>query len=399
MKKTVLALTVAVSALLATGCNKEGVSYSGDKAQLTLSLTATGSFVEVSPVSKSEETADVNEFAINIVDVASGRTVYSWDRYADMPGTVSLDPAVYRVEAGSGEKQPVAWNQPVFFGSQEVTVEAGSTAQVSVVCTIANMKVTVRCTDSFLAEVEQDFTVTVTTEDGPLIFTKDRIDAGDAGYFDVAPLTMDLYAVRKSGGTVTHHMEISEVAARDHHIFTLDAGGTGYADFSNGISIDYACNEKEEHIIIDGMEENPVDPDEPEVPDTDAITISATAGIDEPVTYSKSALPSEFNLTVSAPAGIEKYVVNVKSAGLRGFLDMMQMSYSVDLANMNAAEEGFWGALFGITSADVKGKTEVVFQIAAFLSAMPEETNELEIVITDNDGASVIRTLTIIMEA
>ena len=369
MKKTVLALTVAVSALLATGCNKEGVSYSGDKAQLTLSLTATGSFVEVSPVSKSEETADVNEFAINIVDVASGRTVYSWDRYADMPGTVSLDPAVYRVEAGSGEKQPVAWNQPVFFGSQEVTVEAGSTAQVSVVCTIANMKVTVRCTDSFLAEVETDFTVTVTTEDGPLIFTKDRIDAGDAGYFDVAPLTMDLYAVRKSGGTVTHHMEISEVAARDHHIFT----------------------------IIDGMEENPVDPDEPEVPDTDAITISATAGIDEPVTYSKSALPSEFNLTVSAPAGIEKYEVNILSAGLRGLLDMMQMDYSVDLANMSATEEGFWGSLFRITSDDVKGQTDVVFQIGTFLAAMPAETNELQVVITDKNGETATAALTIIM--
>ena len=389
MKKTVLALTVAVSALLATGCNKEGVSYSGDKAQLTLSLTATGSFVEVSPVSKSEETADVNEFAINIVDVASGRTVYSWDRYADMPGTVSLDPAVYRVEAGSGEKQPVAWNQPVFFGSQEVTVEAGSTAQVSVVCTIANMKVTVRCTDSFLAEVETDFTVTVTTEDGPLIFTKDRIDAGDAGYFDVAPLTMDLYAVRKNGGTVTHHMEISEVAARDHHIFTLDAGGTGYADFSNGISIDYACNEKEEHIIIDGT-------DEPDTPGA-AVTITATAGIDAPVTYSKSELPSEFNLTVSAPAGIEKYEVYILSAGLRGLLDMMQMDYSVDLANMSATEEGFWGSLFGITSDDVKGQTDVVFQIGAFLAAMPAETNELQVVITDKNGETATAALTIIM--
>ena len=389
MKKTVLALTVAVSALLATGCNKEGVSYSGDKAQLTLSLTATGSFVEVSPVSKSEETADVNEFAINIVDVASGRTVYSWDRYADMPGTVSLDPAVYRVEAGSGEKQPVAWNQPVFFGSQEVTVEAGSTAQVSVVCTIANMKVTVRCTDSFLAEVETDFTVTVTTEDGPLIFTKDRIDAGDAGYFDVAPLTMDLYAVRKSGGTVTHHMEISEVAARDHHIFTLDAGGTGYADFSDGISIDYTCNEKEEHIIIDGT-------DEPDTPGA-AVTITATAGIDAPVTYNKSELPSEFNLTVSAPAGIEKYEVNILSAGLRGLLDMMQMDYSVDLANMSATEEGFWGSLFGITSDDVKGQTDVVFQIGAFLAAMPAETNELQVVITDKNGETATAALTIIM--
>lgn len=389
MKKTVLALTVAVSVLLAIGCNKEGVSYSGDKAQLTLSLTATGSFVEVSPVSKSEETADVNEFAINIVDVASGRTVYSWDRYADMPGTVSLDPAVYRVEAGSGEKQPVAWNQPVFFGSQEVTVEAGSTAQVSVVCTIANMKVSVRCTDSFLAEVETDFTVTVTTEDGPLIFTKDRIDAGDAGYFDVAPLTMDLYAIRKSGGTVTHHMEISEVAARDHHIFTLDAGGTGYADFSNGISIDYACNEKEEHIIIDGT-------DEPDTPGA-AVTITATAGIDAPVTYNKSELPSEFNLTVSAPAGIEKYEVNILSAGLRGLLDMMQMDYSVDLANMSATEEGFWGSLFGITSDDVKGQTDVVFQIGAFLAAMPAETNELQVVITDKNGETATAALTIIM--
>ena len=389
MKKTILALTAAVSVLLAIGCNKEGVSYSGDKAQLTLSLTATGSFVEVSPVSKSEETADVNEFAINIVDVASGRTVYSWDRYADMPEAVSLEPAEYRVEAGSREKQPVAWNQPVFFGSQNVTVTAGSTAQASVVCTIANMKVTVRCTDAFLAEVEQDFTVTVTTEDGPLIFTKDRIDAGDAGYFDVAPLTMDLYAVRKSGGTVTHHMEISEVAARDHHIFTLDAGGTGYADFSNGISIDYACNEKEEHIIIDGT-------DEPDTPGA-AVTITATAGIDAPVTYNKSELPSEFNLTVSAPAGIEKYEVNILSAGLRGLLDMMQMDYSVDLANMSATEEGFWGSLFGITSDDVKGQTDVVFQIGAFLAAMPAETNELQVVITDKNGETATAALTIIM--
>ena len=200
---------------------------------------------------------------------------------------------------------------------------------------------------------------------------------------------MDLYAVRKNGGTVTHHMEISEVAARDHHIFTLDAGGTGYADFSNGISIDYACNEKEEHIIIDGT-------DEPDTPGA-AVTITATAGIDAPVTYSKSELPSEFNLTVSAPAGIEKYEVNILSAGLRGLLDMMQMDYSVDLANMSATEEGFWGSLFGITSDDVKGQTDVVFQIGAFLAAMPAETNELQVVITDKNGETATAALTIIM--
>ena len=134
---------------------------------------------------------------------------------------------------------------------------------------------------------------------------------------------------------------------------------------------------------------------ESEEPD---ITITATAGIDEPVTYSKAALPSEFNLTVEAPAGIEKFVVDVNTPGLQGLLDLMKMDYSVDLANMDDAELEFWGNLFGITSnADVNGQTSKIFEIAAFLMAMPEEKNELKVTITDKAGNSLSKTLTIIM--
>lgn len=399
MKKIVISSAAALLLFMAAGCNKENISYNkGEKADISLSLKADGEFVEVGPMSKSEETADVNEFSVAVIDVASGRTVNSWDRFADVPEVISLTPADYRIEAKSPGNLPVAWGQPIFEGSQQITVRQGETQNVSIVCTISNMKVSVRCTDTFLEEVEPDFTVTVSTTDGPLVFTQDKIAAGESGYFKVAPLTFDLYAVRKTGGVVTHHMEISEVAPKDHHVFTLDAGSTGYADISEGISIDYSCNEREEYILIDGLDENPVDPDEPENPGTEGnIVISATAGVDAPVTYSKAALPSEFNLTVSAPAGIESYLVNVKSSGLRGLLDMMQMDYSVDLAAMDGAEEGFWGALFGITSADVKGKTDVTFEIAAFLSAMPLETNEMEIVITDNAGASKSAVLSITM--
>ena len=151
------------------------------------------------------------------------------------------------------------------------------------------------------------------------------------------------------------------------------------------------------------MEENPVDPDEPEVPDTDAITISATAGIDEPVTYNKSELPEQFSLTATAPAGIDKFIINVKSEGLQGLIDMMAaqmpgLTYSVDLANMSEVETGFWGSLFGITSDDVKGKTEKTFEIGSFLSAMSAAGNGphiLEVVVTDVDGVSLSKTLTI----
>ena len=76
---------------------------------------------------------------------------------------------------------------------------------------------------------------------------------------------------------------------------------------------------------------------------------------------------------------------------------MMSMSYSVDLANMDAAQTEFWGSLFGITSADVSGKPDVTFEIAPFLSAMPVETNELEVVITDGNGDTLSRTITIVM--
>lgn len=394
MKKIVIFSAVVASMLMTAGCNRDEMQYgTAGKGNLSLSLKAEGEFVEVSTMSKSEETADINEFSIAVIDVESGRTVNSWDRYADMPEVISLAPAEYRIEAKSPGSLPVAWNQPIFEGAQQIAVRQGEDNKVSIVCTISNMKVTVICTENFLNEVEPDYTVTVSTEDGPLVFTQEKITAGESGYFKVAPLTFDLHAVRKTGGTIKHHMEITEVAAKDHHVFTLDAASTGYADVSAGISIDYSCNEKEEYILIDGIDENPVDPEKP----AGDIAISATAGIDSPVTYSKAELPSSFALTVTAPAGVEKYVVNIKSAGLKSLLDMMKMGYSVDLANMNDEETAFWGALFGKTSADVKDQTEVVFDITQFLVAMPNETNELEIVVTDKEGASQSATLTIIM--
>ena len=128
-----------------------------------------------------------------------------------------------------------------------------------------------------------------------------------------------------------------------------------------------------------------------------SIEITATAGIDAPVTYNKTSLPETFTLSVNATAGIEKYVVNIKTPGLQGLLDMMKMPYTVDLANMNEDEQAFWGALFSITSDDVKGKKDVAFEISEFLAAMPAEENVMEIVITDAGGASKTATLTIIM--
>ena len=122
------------------------------------------------------------------------------------------------------------------------------------------------------------------------------------------------------------------------------------------------------------------------------------------MTYNKSALPSEFSLTVEAPAGIANFVVDVRAEGLRELLDGVLGSvpeddrYTVDLANMDALKLGFWGTLFGISdNSDVNGQTSKTFAIGAFLEAMPVETNEIGVKIIDSEGASLSKTLTIIM--
>ncbi len=506
-------IVLAVAVL--SGCNRnERYGKTEGTAELSLSISSEGEFTPL-PATKAETSeddvkVDVNDFRL-VIKSSEGSEVESWSRFAEVPAVIGLDPGSYTIEASSPGQKAVDWTQPKYFGSQSVTVTPGEVENVAIVCKLSNMKVTVRTTEKFDSEIE-DFTVTVSAKDyaGIMAFTKAIVTEGRSAYFDPTALTVDINATRKAkegveieNMNIIQTMEIPAGAAQDHHIITLDASETGYTDLSgeDAITVVYTLNNKEVPILVDGLEENPVE-DEPGTapvlssssitdgsvdvpvstssidltysstvalaegasitlgdqackaavsgntvtvtlpalsestqytltvpegavvsaadaslaasavtisfttgaadsgePEEPAITITATAGIDEPVTYSKAALPSEFNLTVAAPAGIEKYVVNVNSAGLRDLVDMMQMEYSVDLANMNAGEEGFWGALFGITSADVKGKTEVVFQIAGFLSAMPEETNELEVVITDKEGNTITKNLTIIMTA
>ena len=513
--KKILTATIVLAVAVLSGCNRnERYGKTEGTAELSLSISSEGEFTPL-PATKAETSeddvkVDVNDFRL-VIKSSEGSEVESWSRFADVPAVIGLDPGSYTIEASSPGQKAVDWTQPKYFGSQSVTVTPGEVENVAIVCKLSNMKVTVRTTEKFDSEIE-DFTVTVSAKDyaGIMAFTKAIVTEGRSAYFDPTALTVDINATRKAkegveieNMNIIQTMEIPAGAAQDHHIITLDASETGYTDLSgeDAITVVYTLNNKEVPILVDGLEENPVE-DEPGAapvlssssitdgsvdvpvstssidltysstvalaegasitlgdqackaavsgntvtvtlpalsestqytltvpegavvsaadaslaassvtlsfttgaaesgePEEPAITITATAGIDEPVTYSKAALPSEFNLTVAAPAGIEKYVVNVKSAGLQGKLDMMQMSYSVDLANMNAAEEGFWGALFGITSADVNGKTEVVFQIAAFLMAMPEEENELEVVITDKEGNTITKNLTIIMTA
>ena len=517
--KKILTATIVLAVAVLSGCNRnERYGKTEGTAELSLSISSEGEFTPL-PATKAETSeddvkVDVNDFRL-VIKSSEGSEVESWSRFADVPAVIGLDPGSYTIEASSPGQKAVDWTQPKYFGSQSVTVTPGEVENVAIVCKLSNMKVTVRTTEKFDSEIE-DFTVTVSAKDyaGIMAFTKAIVTEGRSAYFDPTALTVDINATRKAkegveieNMNIIQTMEIPAGAAQDHHIITLDASETGYTDLSgeDAITVVYTLNNKEVPILVDGLEENPVE-DEPGTapvlssssitdgsvdvpvstssidltysstvalaegasitlgdqackaavsgntvtvtlpalsestqytltvpegavvsaadaslaasaetlsfttgaaesgePEEPAITITATAGIDEPVTYGGESglpLPELFEISVTAPKGIASYVVNVKSTGLQELVASMQEQYpeigsSVDLASMNDDEVSFWGNLFDITSADVKGKTELTFNITTFLSAMSitGEMNELEISVTDEAGATETKTL------
>ena len=59
-------------------------------------------------------------------------------------------PGSYTIEAGSAAAADAAWDQPVYYGTQQFDVKAGDVLSLSVTCSLSNMKVTVTCTDKLL---------------------------------------------------------------------------------------------------------------------------------------------------------------------------------------------------------------------------------------------------------
>ncbi len=401
MKKTVLFL--ALCSLLFASC-RTIVEYE-TKAGLSLQLSTEGEFTKpIYTKAVDDVVVDVNDFKLVIAKASTGETMMSYNAYRDVPSVISIEPGVYNLYANSPGTAPVAWFQPIYRGSAEnVSVSAGKAQNVSIVCKLANMKVTVRVTDEFVNEMMSDFEITVSNEDGFLTWDKASTEGGYSGYYSVKPLTLDIKAIRKTTGDhISHHLDITEVAAQDHHILTIDASETGDIEFGeDGITVDYTVNNKEENIVIDGLVDTPLDPIDPEQPDqptdpvepdepTDPVEpdepvepeyeyIKITCpGVEEPAVFSAANMPAEidFTLVVEAEKGIEKMLMNVESQNLKTMLEGVQdPEYPlapVDMASMTGPQLEFWGGLFGITdpTTEIKGKTTYSLPVGGFIPMM-----------------------------
>ena len=303
MKKILFAISTA--AVMFAGCKKTEITTSeaGTKAELPQ--------------------VDVNTFKVKITGKDNGYSE-EWASVSEMPGVLELVSGNYTVTATSPDAKPVAWDQPVYGGSQDFTVMVGKVSNVNLKCSITNMMVTINPTDDFLNELT-GWNVTVTSDDGHLTWNRTEYDEGKAAFFDVAPLNVLVKGERFDGTEVIQQtLIIDEVAAKDHHIINLDAKVTGSIEEGGlHLTVDNTVNDRNENINIPGLEEIPVE-DEPDTEEPGGETGDeedpqpSTAPVMEWAsnpTFETMPISSDMDvvINISAQEKIKAFVVKVES--------------------------------------------------------------------------------------
>ena len=413
MKK--ILLTMAAAAMVLSGCNKTEVGTATHKGMLQLQVGYAGEYNDKTPdlvpvKSGADEQAFIDTFVISIEKTTGAPyslecTVAQFnEQYAD--GILSLSPGSYTVSVSSPGSEKAAWDQPVYGVTKEFTIVEDVLTPLELVCSLTNMMVSVKLSENFKSELSAySIVITGDYEDGSasLTWSSADVDAESrAGYFAVAPLSVEIQGTRALDGSEARKTyRIEDVAAADHHILNIDAKTTGASQPS--ISIDYTVNEKPVDITVPGFEEIPIpdeEPEDPDVPSEDAPELVWDAN----PTFERWPLAAtmDVNLVVNAPGKIAGFKVNIESATLQSLLETFTMP--MDMINDEAVKEFMSNPMVGLpVGDDLLGQTSVEFPLSTLLPLLyqldPEPGSEhtFTLIVTDEAGQELNQSLVFYM--
>lgn len=155
---------------------------------------------------------------------------------------IALKPGVYTIKATSNgfDGQAADFDIPYYAGSETVTVENGKEIQKKVICTLANVKVTVKFDSNFVSKFKS-MTVQVGDVEGkytPLNFTTSEIRSA---YFPVVSLFSKISVTNNNGVTNSLKKEFTDVKARDHYILNYKLAETGSSNIT--VTVDPTTHE------------------------------------------------------------------------------------------------------------------------------------------------------------
>lgn len=194
--------------------------------------------------SRSEVPEDYKpkQIAVQIVDANNQvvKKTEDWTLWED--SLLALKPGVYTIKAASNgfDGKAADFDIPYYAGSETVTVENGKEVQKRVVCTLANVKVTVKFDLDFVSKFKS-MTVQVGDVEGkytPLNFTTSETRSA---YFPVVSLFSKISVTNNNGVIHSLKKEFTDVKARDHYILNYKLAETGSSNIT--VTVDPTTHE------------------------------------------------------------------------------------------------------------------------------------------------------------
>lgn len=433
MKTDIISLAVVAAAAFAglTSCSDTWTNDLAEEEKGTLNTASILASVNTYEAEKedaqgakapeSRAVTDLSPFIVEVVK-SDGSKVASWT-YATMPPAPTFAVGTYTVRVKSHNPQPVEWEKPYYAGEQQFQIKANDVTDVDpIVCTLANVRVSIEVTEALKKASAGDVKITFTGEPGvDLEFAPDETRSGYFAYTEGLSTMKVHFEGTVSGAREDFTHVLKDIQPGQHRLvkFALrinpnpPADETGNIEIPEGEGVMVDCGVttyevdgtvSSKEVVIDdsgrpGQEEGGDDP-KPDDPDDKAITFSSStldlegANMAEEFGEEEGLKPAVVD--IHSENGVKSLKVKIISDFLtEDMLSGIGLTSQFDLADPGEYAEGLAG--LGFPSADeVNGAHDLQFNITKFIPLIFEEgDHKFEITVTDSKG--LVKTMVLLI--
>lgn len=329
--------------LLLVSCANEENQVDSGYGSINVKVSAD---YQVVPVTRSTteitETTnpDVSEFALKLVS-ADGSFSRAWDSLADFDPAEKIPVGTYTMSAYYGNLEEEGFDKPYYLGQSDVAVRYRENTPVDILCTLANVKVTVEYSDAF-KKYFADYATTIHAAEGDYIkFEKEETRAA---YVKPGKITIQTYLKKQNGIESTFEpAAIENAQPRQHYRIKLDIADNAAGEAQLSISFDETT--ETQPIAIDISDEVMVAPAPSFLP----------AGFEPgtPLEVKENSYPDnrQANISLTAKAGLSACTLTTSSA----CLESEGWPREIDLVNLSSENR----ALLSRLGLKLKGFTEM----------------------------------------
>ncbi len=346
MSKNRVFMALIASSFLFFSCEKEQQN-SDATGKLHLELEADSKIDNAMSRAGNELLPEIGDFSLSIL---KGENVQaSWDKFSQFPDELILPVGNYVAKAHYGDITKEGFELPYYAGSNEFAITDGGKTNVGVTCYLANAKLSIAYTESFVNYFKTYSAEVNSYGNTPIVFTSNETRSA---YFNPSQISIYLNVAKQEGNTVKLFARSIQAQPRHAYQVTLDVNAG-----SSTLIVSFDDSVTEETVEIDVSDES-LSADPPILK-----AFGFETGVVQDVTEGSKL--SDVRAYINARSGISKCVLKTSSSALIS----QGWPAEIDLVSATAEEKAVL-AKFGLKTIGLDANIENI-AVVNFTEVIP----------------------------